>query len=382
MNIVLTDKEIEDIKSYVLNSKYLLEEAIKNSNGKSIELQKQIFSDVIREVVLYSYNNIGFNELLMRMILNQALELTLGIPEIDGSGSKSHGILNNRISDDLLVVILSDHIKMSLEYTKSDLKFLESKNYLDTPFNDVGINRVVKSQEWISGIFNVEIQNQVYKSVFDRFLSTTKRNENLRQKEVSDLFYKIYQLKETYSSHYSLNRAYRRLMLEFVNYKKNNLNLQEKTAKKIQKSKELGQFSQCIVNLRNSGMGSSYSRDTCSYSDSNSFVDCIVNLRRTGMGSSSSLNACTYSDSISFVGCIVSLRGTGMGSSSSINACRHSDSTSFVDCIVNLRGTGMGSSSSIKACRFSDSSSFVDCIVALRSSGMGSSSSISACKRN
>ena len=125
-NIILTEKEIQDIKSYVLNSKYLLEEAIKKSNGKSIELQKQLFSDVIREVVLYSYNNIGFNELLMRMILNQALELTIGIPEVDGSGSNSHGVLNNRISYDLLVVILSDHIKIALDYTNSVLKFLES----------------------------------------------------------------------------------------------------------------------------------------------------------------------------------------------------------------------------------------------------------------
>ena len=209
--IILTEQELEDIKSYVVNSKFLLEEALKKAEGKNINKQIVIYHSVIREVVLYSYKNKGYDELLMRMILNQSLELVFGVPKSDGIGYVKKGLLNNLVSDDLIVSILKDHIVMAKDNAKIDLESLESGDPFNVfSFNEVALKKLAMNVKWIAGIFSVELQNKVYQLAIDRFISTVKRDENLMQKNVNEIIYYIYELERSnYFDIYKKNRAYR-----------------------------------------------------------------------------------------------------------------------------------------------------------------------------
>lgn len=78
------------------------------------------------------------------------MELTFGSPNANGFGQVKEGLLNNNISDDLLVTILEDHIQLALKYTENDLKFIESGELLDMHFNDVAVARVQHGKKWLS----------------------------------------------------------------------------------------------------------------------------------------------------------------------------------------------------------------------------------------
>ena len=212
--IVLTDEEYEKIKSYVVNSKFLLEDALEKAKAKGLQRKKQIYYDVIKGVVLNSYENRNFNELLMRVMLNQALELTFGTPSADGMMSDSKGVLNNKVADDLLVHILEEHISLAIYYIKSDLDYLESGDLLDLPFNEMALIRLNISKYWIQGIFSVELQNKAYKSIINNFIATVKRDENLYQSKLNEIVFKMYDmLQSDDSSIYNKNRLYKSIFV-------------------------------------------------------------------------------------------------------------------------------------------------------------------------
>lgn len=215
--INLSEREIEEIKSYVVNSRFLLKRSLKKSEGKKLNKQKDTLFNAIREVVLYSHNNKGIDELLIRMILNQGLALTLGVPNANGYGIKFPGLLNDKITDDLLVYILRDHVELAIKYSNDDLKFIESGELVELPFNELAISRIILAKKWISAIFSVEIQNDFYSSLYNHFKSTVLRQENLKQNEVANIIYKLHELESsTFENKYKKNRAYRKFLNESI----------------------------------------------------------------------------------------------------------------------------------------------------------------------
>ncbi len=116
----LTTAQVESLQEYLDASKTALTKALDQAKGKSFGEANQIYLDVIKAVVIESYKNTPRSGLILRFALNQALELTFGVPSLDGKTSVSSGVLQSTNNQDLLTVMLEDSIQLALKYYQDD----------------------------------------------------------------------------------------------------------------------------------------------------------------------------------------------------------------------------------------------------------------------
>ncbi|MEK7357485.1 MAG: hypothetical protein AAB250_13620, partial [Bdellovibrionota bacterium] len=116
--ITLSIAQRQTLEAYAENSRAQLVEALREAQGLSLPEANVIYTRAIKRVVIDSFASQGAKELLMRYVLNQALEMTIGAPQADGS--VSGGFLKSTVNQDLITILFEDSIKLAIELYKDD----------------------------------------------------------------------------------------------------------------------------------------------------------------------------------------------------------------------------------------------------------------------
>lgn len=182
----LSEDQRASLRQYTEQSHARLKVALDEAKGKPFQVANQIYVQTIQEVVIESYRLKFVPELLLRYALNQALELTYGIPTADGRGIERQGLLVDRAPSDLLTVILEDSIRLALKYAEDDRKQLNIRKLTSVlPYGKFGYERLVLARKWLGSVyligltpaveFTVAVLNQLkatHVEEFDRNLET------------------------------------------------------------------------------------------------------------------------------------------------------------------------------------------------------------------
>src|SRR5689334_12516394 len=103
----LTAAEKEDLKQFIDYTKEALDRAQRDADGKTDDQALVIYDNIVRSVVVASAASQPQRELLIRMILNQALEL-------------DESVLPEAIPTGLRVAIYKSSIELALQYAPKE----------------------------------------------------------------------------------------------------------------------------------------------------------------------------------------------------------------------------------------------------------------------
>lgn len=183
--VKLTNEERANLEQYINQSKAVLELALEDARGKSIAGARDLYLKAIRKVVIDSYGSRPRTELLMRFVLNQALELTYGVPTADGKAISQPGVLANASNTDLMTVILEDSIKIALKYVEADFDAVKKSSMLDLPFVELASRRLAYARGWVAAILEEERTAALLQSILQHWLNTVARADQLHQAKLA-----------------------------------------------------------------------------------------------------------------------------------------------------------------------------------------------------
>lgn len=179
--VKLSEAERDNLLQYVNQSRATLEAAIDEAKGKSLDLMRTIYSKAARRVVLDSFSSKPRSELLLRFMLNQALELTDGIPTADGKHIAKPGVLANSANRDVMVLILEDSIRLALEYVAVDLEAIQKSTLLDLPYVTAATRKLHLAKHWVSSVLEVELTEALLQKTLQHWLNTVAAADQLHQ---------------------------------------------------------------------------------------------------------------------------------------------------------------------------------------------------------
>lgn len=184
----LTPSEREDLRQYAESAKARLTEAQQLASGKGYGEESRIYLKAISEVVLASFEQKQRQELLMRMALNEALELTYGIPSEHHPQSRVGGVLASvSRTDSVKATILRDSVALALQFASDDLKATDSGTFADLPYLKFGLQRLMLARGWSTGL-NPAYQYRFLRTVLREWLATmTHQGQQRRDKVATQL---------------------------------------------------------------------------------------------------------------------------------------------------------------------------------------------------
>lgn len=211
----LNPQEIKSRKQYVAQSKRQLEKVLKTVKGKGLIETYRLYYETIVRVVRKSFHDELLGELLMQIVLNQAMEYAVGIPErpIDGEVDSSEAdnirfekgsILDryvvledvNKLSDaelikrdfiPLRVSILKNSINRALVLIKENNEDSEDLNLADLPYGKVAAERAITAKKWATGILHPKIKIGFLRNILERWMSTIGQPGNMVPEQHADL---------------------------------------------------------------------------------------------------------------------------------------------------------------------------------------------------
>jgi formylglycine-generating enzyme required for sulfatase activity len=176
-NVRLSPSEKASLLQYADNSNAKLQKALDQAQGKGFADANGIYLTAIRQVVIESFSQKPRSELLMRTALNQALELTFGIPTADGTGIAKAGVLKDISNQALLTVILEDSIKLAQSYYQDDRAAIQKGSLLDLPYMRLAAQRLTLSRQWMASVLEPGAQYQLEVATLQQFLNTAANDE-------------------------------------------------------------------------------------------------------------------------------------------------------------------------------------------------------------
>ncbi|MGE0763918.1 MAG: hypothetical protein AB7N80_11620 [Bdellovibrionales bacterium] len=142
----LTESQIRDLEQYLDSSREKLDKALRQARGRTSLEAIALYEKAILEVVPTSNRRAGAVELLMRMSLNQGLDLVTGVP-----GESRQAALRYSQNTGLKAQVLEGAIRLAIKF------FMEPKGLRDDalsrlPFRELGWNRLHQTLRWWGGI--------------------------------------------------------------------------------------------------------------------------------------------------------------------------------------------------------------------------------------
>ena len=175
--VVLSQNQRQTLSQYAENSRAQLVEALRDAAGLSLPEANIIYTKAIKRVVIDSFQNQGAKELLMRYVLNQALEMTIGSPQPDGS--ISGGFLKGTVNQDLITILFEDSIKLAIDLYKDDRRFIADGSWANQPIMRVAIQRLRLAQKWNLSIVEQEVSFEFQRLALQQFVNTAASNRNI-----------------------------------------------------------------------------------------------------------------------------------------------------------------------------------------------------------
>lgn len=172
----LSQEQKNELLEYALNSKSVLSEALKEAAGQDLRITVRILSEAVQQVVVNSFSKKQAEELLMRHVLNQALELTVGLPT-----SGMRGLLDGTTNQELIAVVLEDSIKLAIQLAHDDRVCIENGTFANRPVMRVALERLQLASQWAQGVFEVNVSVAFQKQIMQHFLTTAVVSSNQYQ---------------------------------------------------------------------------------------------------------------------------------------------------------------------------------------------------------
>lgn len=149
----LTPAEREDLRQYAETSKIRLTEALKLGRGKGHGAESRIYLKAMTGVIIASYQQKQRQELLMRMALNQALELTYGLPVESHPAQRTPGILAGAMgTESVKTAILRQSIELALHFALEDEKALNAGTFAELPYLAFSYEHVILARRWAASL--------------------------------------------------------------------------------------------------------------------------------------------------------------------------------------------------------------------------------------
>ncbi len=175
--ITLSIAQRQTLEAYAENSRAQLVEALREAQGLSLPEANVIYTRAIKRVVIDSFASQGAKELLMRYVLNQALEMTIGAPQADGS--VSGGFLKSTVNQDLITILFEDSIKLAIELYKDDRRFIADGSWANQPVMRVAVQRLSLAQKWNLSIVEQEVSFEFQRMALQQFVNTAASERNI-----------------------------------------------------------------------------------------------------------------------------------------------------------------------------------------------------------
>jgi hypothetical protein len=172
----LSQEQKNELLEYALNSKSVLSEALKEAAGQDLRITVRILSEAVQQVVVNSFGKKQAEEMLMRHVLNQALELTVGLPT-----SGMRGLLDGTTNQELIAVVLEDSIKLAIQLAHDDRVCIENGTFANRPVMRVALERLQLASQWAQGVFEVNVSVAFQKQIMQHFLTTAVVSSNQYQ---------------------------------------------------------------------------------------------------------------------------------------------------------------------------------------------------------
>jgi len=191
--LVLTPAERESLLSYARNSKSLLEKSLRDAEGLSLSERLKIYRKAVVAVVKGSFEVKPRQELLMRYVLNQGLELTVGLPTAYGSAIAQPGVLAESKNTALVGKILKDSIELAVKYAARDLQVLEKGESLtELPFAELALERLTLARaEWLPGVLEFKLEYAGNLKVLSQFLTTIGNEQELSRAQYAEVILEV-----------------------------------------------------------------------------------------------------------------------------------------------------------------------------------------------
>ena len=186
VEVKLTEEERVELKAYAENTKSILDKALHKAKGKLALETLHIYREAIYRTIPLSFEKKKHSELLIRFILNQALDLVDGTPHASGE-VREDGVLKNTSNKALTSAIYKNSIDLALSYYSKDMKAISEGTFKNTPYNKMASQRLQLAKKWAGGVLEQSLKLKFLKRVLEHWLLTVSQRANLRRKEVAHL---------------------------------------------------------------------------------------------------------------------------------------------------------------------------------------------------
>lgn len=180
----LSPEERSSLLQYADNAYSLIRSALEEASGKDFREANAIYAGVIQKVIAQSFAQKARQELMMRHVLNQALELTVGLP--NAGGQSFGGLLHGTVNQELMTVVLEDSMRLAMQLYSDDRVAIQSGSISLLPVMETAIARLTLAQKWNSSIIEQEVSFDFQKMALQHFLNTSINANNLLKKTFAE----------------------------------------------------------------------------------------------------------------------------------------------------------------------------------------------------
>lgn len=199
----ITPAEMRQYAQYMNDSRQLLLEAKRNAQGRTSEEAKEIYKAAIMRIVPQSSQNAGSLELLMRVALNQGLDLVEGIP----GDTKRLPALYYSENNGLKARVLEGAIDMAVNFFL-DPSALKGDGIINIQYREFAWNRLQQTLLWWAGIEDSAVALEFVERSLGHWLAVAQMAKNdvpLMAQEMVDVHNILEKFKATRSNFESMS---------------------------------------------------------------------------------------------------------------------------------------------------------------------------------
>jgi hypothetical protein len=190
-NTALTAVEIEALQQFINRSKVALEDALRQAEGQGAVNTYAILRQAIQQVIATSAGNEPHRELILRVLLNQALALTDGVPNDDGVTLRDQPILPANASASTKAMVLKASVQLALSYVAADQANVTAQSALPAPYLKAANERLTPAFGWSQTVLNSGEQLKVLVSVLQHWLNMLTLPEFTQLPQISEVVLRV-----------------------------------------------------------------------------------------------------------------------------------------------------------------------------------------------
>ena len=200
------------IREYSLTSKNQLEQTLRDTATLVAADAVPMMLNTVRDVVVRSHSISRGRELLFRIVLNQALEMTVGRPNASGTGREAPGVLSQHLDSqtELIYRILRDSMMLAQGYAERDADLVIATAgqsapqlaLLSLPYGSAAAERLALARAWNRSMTLVSprIEYAFLRVALMQWLQIVTRSENVRSAELAPLIARTQSILQAYGN--------------------------------------------------------------------------------------------------------------------------------------------------------------------------------------